>query len=230
MDLGPRSLISFARSCPIPLPSTFARTFTRAGILPLPLTLTHALFARRYTDSTRVAEVRDLISCHPTASTAIPGTVRGYWPFKPLAPSVCEVTYVVQVNLGGSIPKELLALRKKQTLGLVQTVQTSYERKGSVVDAEIRAVFPSPPPLAELDDEPKAIVDSCRAMESGEEDVWETLPSPSPFVDMWVKHTPAKEYERAIAIGKATAVVDCPVRDAVGESSDRRYCVLRRLV
>jgi len=37
-----------------------------------------------------------------------------------------------------------------------------------------------------------------------------------------MKHAPAKENERSIAIGKATAVIDCPVHEAVGESSDAR--------
>ena len=57
-------------------------------------------------------------------------------------------------------------------------------------------------------------------MESEDGREWETLASPYPFVTMWVKHAPAKENERSIAIGKATAVIDCPVREAAGESSE----------
>jgi len=39
---------------------------------------------------------------------------------------------------------------------------------------------------------------------------------------MWMKHASAKENERSIAIGKATAVIDCPVHEAAGESSEAR--------
>ena len=48
----------------------------------------------------------------------------------------------------------------------------------------------------------------------------ETLASPSPFVTMWMKQAPAKRGERSIALGKATAVIDCPMHEAVGESSE----------
>ena len=63
-----------------------------------------------------VTELNDLVSRDPIASKAVRATVRGFWRFRPLAPSVCEVSYVVQVSLSGSIPKELFARRKKQTL------------------------------------------------------------------------------------------------------------------
>jgi len=84
-------------------------------------------------------------------------------------------------------------------------MQDKFERKGKVVDAEMRSAFPLPPPLAELNDEQKLVVESCRYLESEEGGEWEPLPSSSPFVDMWCKHTLAKKGERSIALGKATA-------------------------
>ena len=57
-------------------------------------------------------------------------------------------------------------------------------------------------------------------MESEDGREWETIASPSHFVAMCEKHAPDKENERSIAIGKATAVIDCPVHKAVGESSE----------
>jgi len=81
-------------------------------------------------------------------------------------------------------------------------------------------VFASPPPLAELSEEQMSVVEDCRSLESEDGREWETLASPSPFVAMWMKQSPAKENERSIAIGKATAVIDCPVHEAVGESSE----------
>jgi len=155
------------------------------------------------------------VTQHDLAKTAIRGTIRGFWRFRPLAPKVCEITYVNQVHLKGSIPKELLALRKKQALGLVYKIQSKYERNGAVVDAEMRAAFPSPPPLTGLDDEQRAIVDCCRAMESGEEGTWVPLLSLSPFIDMRCKHSPARRGERSIALGMATALVDSSARDAL---------------
>ena len=98
-----------------------------------------------------------------------------------------------------------MAFKIKQTLGTVQNMQTKFERKGKVVDAEMRSAFPLPPPLAELNDEQKLVVESCRYLESEEGGEWEPLPSSSPFVDMWIKHAPAKKGERSIALGKATA-------------------------
>ena len=88
-------------------------------------------------------------------------------------------------------------------------MQDKFERKGKVVDAEMRSAFPLPPPLAELSDEQKRVVESCRYLENEEEGEWEPLPSSSQFVDMWCKHTPAKRGERSIALGKATAGESC---------------------
>ena len=84
-------------------------------------------------------------------------------------------------------------------------MQDKFERKGAVVDAETRSTFPLPPPLAELNDEQKLVFEGCRYLESEEGGEWEPLPSSSPFVDMWSKHTPARRGERSIALGKATA-------------------------
>ena len=120
-------------------------------------------------------------------------------------PSVCQVTYLVQGQVGGSLPRALLNTRIKSTLATVHNMQDKFERKGKVVDAEMRSAFPLPPPLSELNDEQKLVVESCRYLESEEGGEWEPLPSSSPFVDMWYKHTPARRGERSIALGKATA-------------------------
>jgi len=168
----------------------------------------------------RVNEVNDLIKQDPIASKAIRGTVRGYWRIKPLAPSICQATYLVQAELGGSLPTSLLDVRVKSSLSAtVQTMQVKLARNGKLVDKEIRDVFASPPPLAELSEEQMSVVEDCRGLESQDGREWEILSSPSPFVTMWMKLAPANENERSIAIGKATAVIDCPVREALGESS-----------
>jgi len=161
-----------------------------------------------------VAQADELVRSDATAAQATRATSRGFYHFQALAPSVCQVTYVVQADLGGSIPKAVMASRVKRTLGSVQEMQAKFERKGKAVDAEMRSAFPLPPPLAELNDEQKLVVESCRYLESEEGGEWEPLPSSSPFVDMWCKHAPTKGGERSVAIGKATTVIDFPVRDA----------------
>jgi len=160
----------------------------------------------------RVAQADEFIRSDAAAAHATRATKRGFLHFKALAPSVCQVTYVVQSNLGGSIPKAVIASRTKRTLGYVQEMQAKFERKGKVVDAEMRSAFPLPPPLAELNDEQKLVVENCRAMET--EEAWEALESPHPLVRMWTKHAPPKNGERTIVLGKATAVIDCPAREA----------------
>ena len=159
---------------------------------------------KEYASRERVAQADEIISSDAAASQATRATTRGFLHFKALAPSICQVTYVVQANLGGSIPKAVMASRTKQTLGTLQEMQAKFVRKGTVVDAEMRSAFPLPPPLAELNGEQQLVVESCRYLES-EEGGWEPLPSSSPFVQMWCKHTPAKRGERSIALGKATA-------------------------
>jgi len=151
----------------------------------------------------------------PVASTAIRATIRGFWRIKPLASTVCELSYVVQVALGGSIPKELLALRKKQTLSVVLKIQDKYERNGKLVDAEMRAAFPSPPCIAQLDSSQRLIVERCRVLEGEEGGEWEPLLSPNPFVTMHIKHAPPAKGERQIAVGKATATIDCSAHEAM---------------
>ena len=168
-----------------------------------------------------VEELDGLIKQDPIASKALRATMRGYWRIMPLAPSVCEVTYLVQGELGGSIPAALLNARIKSMLSSVRKMQVKFARNGKLVDKEMRDVFASPPPLAELSEEQMSVVEDCRSLESEDGSEWETLASPSPFVTMWMKHAPAKENERSIEIGKATAVIDCPVREAVGESRVR---------
>ena len=120
----------------------------------------------------------------------------------------------------GSIPSALLIARLMDNLGIVQTMQVKFARNGKIVDKEMRDVFASPPPLAELREEQMSLVEGFRSLESEDGSEWETLASPSSFVTMWMKHAPAKKNERSIAIGKATAVIDCPVHEAVGESSE----------
>jgi len=178
------------------------------------------MMQQRASKKEHVQGLNDLIERDPLASKAIRGTVRGYWRIKPITPSVCQVTYLVQAELGGSMPTALLTARIKGTLGVVQTMQVKFARNGKLVDKEIRDAFSSPPVLADLSEEQMSLVEGCRSLESEDGSEWEILTSPSPFVEMWLKHAPAKKNERLVAIGKAAAVIDCSVHEAAGESSE----------
>ena len=57
-------------------------------------------------------------------------------------PSVCQITYLVQAQLGGSLPRGLMNKRIKSTLAAVRNMQDKFERKGKVVDGQLRAAFP----------------------------------------------------------------------------------------
>jgi len=170
-------------------------------------------------DKEQVAEMNAIVANDPLASAAIRGNLRGCWRFKPLAPTVCQITYVLQAQLGGSIPKQLLAMRTKHTLGVVQATKDQFERKGVVVDAEVRAAFLSPPPLEQLDDEQRSIVGKCVALEpiGGRPSrvAWTPVRSTSPFVKMWLRFPETEGWGRTLAVGRASATLDCSPLEAL---------------
>ena len=83
----------------------------------------------------RVDDLNDIIRRDHFGSKALRGTTKGYWRFTPLAPSVTEVTYLLQANVGGSIPRLLLNTRIKSTLGSVRRSQDIFSRNGNQVRA-----------------------------------------------------------------------------------------------
>ena len=119
-----------------------------------------------------------------------------------------QITYLVQAQLNGSIPRALLNTRIQSTLSAVLTIQDKFERPPRVVDAEMREAFMDPPLLDSLDDEQKAIVLDCRTLETDVNGDWVPLTSPAPLVGMWKKCTPPRKGERSIALGKATSTID----------------------
>ena len=101
----------------------------------------------------------------------------------------------------------------------MHTMQIKFARNGKIVDKEMRDAIPNAPALASLSDEQMALIESCRSLESEEGSKWEFLTSPSPFVDMWIKYTPPRKNERSVGLGKATATIDCSVREAFAYST-----------
>jgi hypothetical protein len=131
----------------------------------------------------------------------------------------------------GSIPKWLLNLRVKSTLGALSDYQVKFQRNGRLVDEEIREAFPTPPKLDGLSSEQRALVIKCRGLEKvrrkatrnsvtgtidgSAEHEWIDLVTLSPFVKMRMKHTPPEnDGRRAVALGNAEAIIDCPPKAA----------------
>jgi len=150
----------------------------------------------------QAAIARDSYACKAEASVT-----RGFLTITPLAPSVSRVTYVVQTPLAPLGGRSKLPL----TLGLVEELRERYERRGRVVDAEIRDAFKEPPVWESLTPAQTAIITSTMRLESDVDDSrpWKSLQSPVPFVSMWMKYTPpAIGSTRAVALGKAHATID----------------------
>jgi len=176
--------------------------------------------------------VNDAIRKDPAASRAIVGTVEGFWRFKPVADNVCEVTYLLQVKLNGSIPAAILNSRIKSTLGLVGTVR-KFRRKGRLVDEEMRKAAPTPPHITTLTDDQAAIFANCSHIDTATSDsnsnassTWSPLKSPTPGVAMWIKHAKGVPGERSVSLGKAVVDVDTDVHNALYYMFD--YCSRER--
>ena len=200
---------------------------------------------------------REFLQSDPQAAKAIRGVIRGFWRIAPLAPSVCQVTYLGQATLGGRIPKIALNLRVKSSLQTVAKLQEMMHRSGKVVDGEIRAAFPLPPLTTRLTDEQQEIIAKCGKFErndtssatsSSSTSTWtqsraslrdyvlggeaaptfQPLPSPSPFVKMWIKHAPSSQGgERRIALGKASCTIDASALETLAFIFD--FCGRERM-
>ena len=168
-------------------------------------------------ESPAVKAAADLISADAAASKAVRGSTRGFWRIKPLAPNISSVTLVQQGSVGGSIPSWVLDKSVKSTLNVLKRLEDKYQRNGAKVDAEMRAAFPLPlPALSELSREQKRVVNACLELEVeyAGSTAWSNIKALTPFVKMWMKHTPPKKGERSVAVGKATVVVDSPANIA----------------
>jgi len=163
-----------------------------------------------------VEAMEALIKGDRRAAKAVRAHVRGFWKFAAVAPNVCRFTYVGYGSLGGHIPFMVLNVLVKSTLNAVQIAKDRFLRNGKVVDAEMRAAFPSPPALATLTEEQKALFAKGVALEEGSGVMkWHALKSPSYLVKIMGRYTPPKRGEEHYALGKVTGLVDCSALEAV---------------
>ncbi|GMI30183.1 hypothetical protein TeGR_g3207, partial [Tetraparma gracilis] len=160
----------------------------------------------------------------------------GCYRISALAPSVCRVELVINVDMGGSIPQLAQRWSMKRVLGPVATIQDRFERNGREVDADLRSAFHQPPLLKNLNDDQTRVVQRCLVLEaesaedSGLERAaagatsaasqaraskgsWVKLQSSSPFVSMSMTYT-KREGESSVALGMAKATLDCSAKKA----------------
>ena len=109
----------------------------------------------------------------------------------------------------------LLNYRIKNNLLQISRLQDKFIRNGKLVDAEIRAAFPRPPPTSVLTADQRTLLESCQLLETQDYGEWKHLPSPDPFLTMHMKHTRPVKGERCVAYGRASAVIDCPPGEAL---------------
>ena len=122
------------------------------------------------------------------AASAVRGGVVGFYRLHPLAANVCRVTVCFRAQLRGQVPKLVIDMRVKNTLGIVELMRDKYERSGKAVDAERRGDFPQPPLLQELNDEQRRLAEKCLSLELAAVDL-SPLKSTSTFVKLSMAYT-----------------------------------------
>jgi hypothetical protein len=152
--------------------------------------------------------IEKAISFDKRATSAIRVASKGFWKIEAIAPNVSRVSYVVQANIGGSIPLFLMNMKTKSMLLTAENLRDRFERNGEAVDAEMRATFKTPPTISQLNPDQTSVVNRCLALEAGEDEGWAELQSSSRFVDMQMKYAPPRRGERSVALGKARSIVD----------------------
>ena len=165
-----------------------------------------------------LAAANAIIEADPRASRSIRGATRGTWRLKPIAPNVCRATLIQQGSVGGIIPQWVLNMTLKSTLSFAGDIRVRSLRNGHLVDAEVRATFPFPPRLDELDEEQTLIVARCVALEPRGQlsrIAWTPIRSSSPFVKMLARLPAKKKGERQLAIGHASTTLDCSPLNAL---------------
>jgi hypothetical protein len=179
-----------------------------------------------------VSEARGVLEKSLDAAKSEMASSRGFWRVKPLAPNVCEVTYVFSHSLTSFVA----AKYTRRVVEDVIILQKKLARNGAVVDGELRAVFPTPPTVKELlaggEPDVTEILRNCEDLDSlhaGDKD-WSHLPFyklADPLVEKWMKYTPPKRGERTIGVGKAKTVVDSSAMNICGWVAD--YCSRERI-
>ena len=152
-------------------------------------------------------------------SKAVLASTTALFVLEPLADRVTRIIQLQQtdLNLGGAIGDMISNFAAKYALSILGELHTKYQRKGSVVDAEMREAFISKIPDAlSIKDEFLDLVEDCKNLafeyDSAEGMVETKFKKPSHSGEMAMKRNQKRGWcERAIATGRCTDIVDvCP--------------------
>jgi hypothetical protein len=118
--------------------------------------------------------------------------------------------------MGGLVPDVAMKFATKKALSTVDRVRDHFERNGSAVDAELRAVFPPPPSFhALLPDQTSAVQRSLPLEADEENQTWVPLKSESAFVASWANYHPPAVGKRNMGIGKSECDCDCSAQEVL---------------
>ncbi|GMI00463.1 hypothetical protein TrST_g13378 [Triparma strigata] len=96
----------------------------------------------------------------------VEGTLRGITLIKKLAPNVCEVTIIANIQNNGYhlLPSWIGDLKMREAMDLLDDLQSKYQRNWSLVDHEIRTAFSEKNFSTPEDEEAQSAVDVNRVM------------------------------------------------------------------
>ena len=138
-------------------------------------------------------------------------STRGYWKVCPVkdAPDICSVSVVYQSVLRGSVSayQYVSSYFAKTDLAVITQLADKFERNARVVDDEMRKATMPPPPIDELTDEQKALIDDGRGLERV---IYQKIESP-PFI----QHEMSVASSSRSIISKTSGVVDTDARLAM---------------
>jgi len=95
-------------------------------------------------DSDIYKQISADVATNVHASNAVEATKKGFFRIHRTAPRICEVTLVLQLVLGGTLPSFSQTTYLKLSLELLAKLQDRFERNPRIVDAESRSAFSCP--------------------------------------------------------------------------------------
>ena len=144
--------------------------------------------------------------------------IKGVYMIKPIAPNVCEATFVNRLEDTGKIPKKIFSTQIGRSLRAVNDLKNYFERNGLVVDKEVRDVFVNNIPKAVVSSQVSDIVEELSKVNFNEE-MWRPLPKDSSAL---VKLSKIHVKGESNAWGKAEAIIDASAETILAYFWD--YC------
>ena len=136
------------------------------------------------------------------------GESTGVYVMSEIAPNVCRVTRVQNVELQGSkflIPETVINYLIENQLSEANHLQEKYRRNGREVDAEIReVVVKRMKEGCEVTEDQRVVFEDLERLFGGEETLgWRPLKSPFEVVKMEIKYKQQEKGVMSVALGRA---------------------------